>query len=309
MSGGKGGSKSTTTSSVSVPKYLENELQYGLSESRSLYDQGAPSYYSGQTYADFTPDQISAMNATRERATNGSPLVQSAQDLTQKTINGDFLNNNPYLDQIMERYGAKANSQALSTFNKAGRLGSGANVAAAGQAITDATMPFLMQNYQNERGLQQNAVNAATGLADYDYKDLAALSGVGDAQQQQDQRGIDEDVARYQYEAQAPSNWLDQYLARVNGSGANNLTTTTQTEQTKKSGGLGSVLGTALALGSMFVPGGQFASFGSSIGGGLSSFLGGLGASGAATGAAGLTSTGLSGFGGASNAMKSFVFK
>lgn len=273
MSGSKG-SKSTT-STVSVPKYLDTELQNGVAQSRDLYDQGAPAYYPGQTVAGFTPTQTAAQNATIARATDGSPLVNDAQTLADNTINGQYLNDNPYLDQLMQTYGAKANATANSTFNKSGRLGSGANVATAGQAISDATLPYLFQNYQNERGLQNSAMGQAPTLANQDYKDLSALSAVGDAQQTQNQANINADMTKYNYNAEAPSNWLDQYLSRINGSGANKLTTTNQT--TSQSSGLGSTIGAGLALGSMFVPGGQFAGLGSSIGGGLSSALGGLG--------------------------------
>jgi len=256
--GGKGGKKQTSTSTVAVPKYLEDRLKQGVWESQRLYEQGAPEFFAGQTYADFTDPQIAAQQGTIERATNGSPLVAGAQDLTQRTINGEYLNNNPYLDQIMERYGAKANSMALGSFNKSGRLGSSANVAASQQAIGDATLPYLFQNYQQERQNQIGASQFAPSLADYDYRDLAALSGVGEIQQAQNQLGIDEARSRYEYDQMAESNWLDQYLARINGSAANNLTTQTQTQKTG-GGGLGSVLGSALSIGSMFVPGGQLA--------------------------------------------------
>jgi hypothetical protein len=246
---GKKGS-STTSSTVKVPEYLDKELQYGLGQARNLYNKGAPKFFSGQTYANFNPLQTEALDATAARARDGSPLIDASQDLTQRTINGEFLNNNPYLDQLLERYGAKANQQVLGSFNASGRMGSGANTQTAIQAVSDATLPYLFENYQNERGLQTQASQFAPSLAATDYQDLAALSGVGDVYQEQDQRGIDEAMARYNYDANAPSAWLDQYMSRVNGSGANNLTTQTQT--TKQKAGLGSVLGTALSIGTMF---------------------------------------------------------
>lgn len=293
MSGGGKGSKkssSTSTQTVEVPEYLERELRYGLSESRDLYDQGAPEFFPDQTYADLTPEQLQAIDLTKARATNGSPLVQGAQDLTQRTIEGEFLNSNPYLDQILDRYAAKANQQVLGSFNKSGRLGSGANVAVSQQAIADATLPFLFQNYENERGRQVQASQFAPSLADYDYRDIQALSSAGDILQAQDQLGIEDARARYEYNAEAPSKWLDQYLDRVNNSGANNLTTTTTNtvSKQKSGGGFGSVLGTALSIGSMFVPGGQFAALGS-MGAGLGSAAG----FGLSTGGQGLLSGGL----------------
>lgn len=307
MSNSKGTKQ--TTSSVTVPQYLDNDLQYGLSQATNLYNQGAPAYYPGQTVAGFTPTQTAAQDATIARATNGSPVVNAADNLATNTINGDYLNDNPYLNQLMASAGAQANSQALGTFNKAGRLGSGANVATAGSAITNATLPYLFQNYQNERGLQNSAMDEAPTLANQDYTNLSALNAVGDTQQQQNQSNINADMTKYNYNAQAPENWLDQYLQQVNGSGANALKTTT-TDQTQQSG-LGSILGGGLTLASLFSPGGMFAGLGSSAADGLSSLLGGLGAAGgagAATGAAGLTSTGLSGFGSSVAGPASYAF-
>lgn len=274
--GGKG--KKTQTSSVSVPEYLDRELQYGVGESRRLYDQGAPTYFPGSTYAGFTPAQMAAQSGTLQRAADGSPLVGAAQDLTQQTINGDFLNGSPYLDDLLARYGAKANSMVQGGFNKSGRLGSGANVATATQAVGDSVLPYLFSNYQAERGMQQNAAAMAPTLAAEDYKDLAAMSSVGEAQQAQDQLGINDAMSRYDYEANAEGNWLNEYLNRINSSKANDLKTTTQTQS--GGGGLGSALGSALGIASMFVPGGQFAGLG-----GLASFgskglsFGGLGQS------------------------------
>lgn len=280
---GKGSKTSSQTTKVEVPEYLESELRYGLGEARKLYDEGAPSYYPGQTYADLDPVQLEALQLTEDRARGGSPLVSGSQDLTQRTIEGEFLEGNPHLDQMLQTYGQKAATMATGSANVAGRMGSGSNVRTASNAITDATLPFLFQNYENERGRQVDASRFAPSLAQGDYSDIMALSGVGDIYQSQEQQSIDDAVARYSYEEAGGSEnaWLDQYLNRINASGANALTTQTGTTKSK-SGGLGSVLGSALSIGSMFVPGGQFAGLGSSAGFGLKTggqglFSGGLG--------------------------------
>lgn len=293
--GGKGGgsSKSTSTQTVTVPSYLSNEYQYGVNQSRDLYDQGAPAYYPGQTVAGFTPTQLAAQNSTIARASNGSPLVGAAQDYLTNTINGDNLNGNPYLDDLMKTYAAKANSQVNGQFNASGRLGSGSNVATASKAISDATLPYLFQNYQNERGLQQGAAGMAPALANQDYIDLSALGQVGDVQQQQNQAGINADVDRYNYTQNAPSNWLDQYLNRINQSGAGRLTTTTGEQTTKSGGGSGGLLGalgTGLSLAATLGSGGALAPLTMGLGGGLA----GLGASGLGSSLMGMAASSIS---------------
>lgn len=266
----KGGSKSTST--VSVPKYLENELKYGLSEARSLYDQGAPEYYSGQTYANFDPLQEEAMQGTVDLARAGSPLVKSAQGYIQSTLDTPS-GQNPYLDSMLEKYARTASAQTMANFNKSGRFGSGANVATAGQAISDATLPYLFQQYNQDNANKFQAAQMAPSMAEYDFNNLNRIASVGDVRQSMAQQAIDEDINRYNYNQNAQSNWLDQYLARVNSSKANDLTTTTQ--KTKSSP---NVLGAALSLGTMAMgmPVGMGAGLGGAMGLGSSTVGGTL---------------------------------
>ena len=273
----KGGGSTSSTTKVEVPEYLEDELKYGLEEARRLYDVGAPEYYPDQTYANLDPVQLEALKATEDRARSGSPLVSTAQDLTQKTMEGAYLEGNPYLDNLLQTYGQKAATMATGSSNVAGRMGSGSNVATATNAVTDATLPYLFQNYENERGRQVQASQYAPSLAQGDYSDISALMGVGDINQAQEQQEIDDAISRYSYDIQGEGSWLDSYLSRVNQSGSNQLVTQTQTDKESGGGGLGQALGTALSIGAMFVPGGQFAALGTAVGGGLSSALGGFG--------------------------------
>lgn len=267
MSGGKGGGSSSQTTKVEVPEYLENELQYGVQQARRDYRKGAPDYYPGQTYADFDPMQLEALNGTANLARTGSPLVQSAQTAVQDILNTPP-GQNPYLDGMLKKLAANANAQVNDQFIAAGRTGSGANVATATQSITDAQLPYLLDQFNTDRNMQLQAAGIAPNLADYDFQNLSRIGTVGDAFQAQTQQGINEDIDRFNYDQTKDSAWLDKYLARINGSAANNLTTQTTTQE-KSGGGLSSILGSALGIGSMFVPGGQFAGIGSSIGSAL----------------------------------------
>lgn len=288
MSGGKGGKSSTQTSTTTSapPDYLDSQLRYGTSQIRADYDAGPNPLYPYSTIKGFDPLQMEAAQGTVDLARAGSPLVKSAQTLIQDTLDGKFVGGNPYLDDLLATYGTKAASASNAIFNKSGRLGSGANATNAAKAVSDATLPYLFDQYNTERNNQYQAAQLAPGMANLDFENLNRIAAVGDARQTMDQAKLDEEVARWQYENGGGDDMnLDQYLQRIYGSPGFQYGTETNTTTSKqKGGGLGSVLGTALSLGSMFVPGGQFAGMGLGMGGGLSGILGGLGASNAAFG-------------------------
>jgi len=287
MSGGKGGKKTTSTQTVSVPPYLESEIRFGLEKARERYNQGVPEYFEDQTYAGFDPLQTEAMDQTVDLARKGSPLITGAQGFTQGVLDA-VPGQNPYLDQMLAKLTADANSRVMGSFNASGRLGSGANVATSSKAVADAALPYLFNQYNTDVENKFRASALAPSLYEQDFINLNKIASVGDVKQSMTQNAIDEALARWQYETNAPDALLDQYLNRIAESPANNLTTTTNIQKTSGGSKLGSILGTALSIGSMFVPGGQFAALGG---------LGGMGSAmgfGLSTGGQGLFSGGLS---------------
>jgi len=276
MSSGKGKKTSTQTQTVELPPYLTNELKYGIEESRRLYDEGVPAYFEGPSYAGFDPLQQEAMNRTLDMARQGSPLVDKAQGFVGSTLDTPS-GQNPYLDQYLQKIARETNAVVQSNFNKSGRLGSGANAATAGRAITEAQLPFLFSQYNQDNANKFQAAGMAPGLAEQDYIDVNRIGTVGDAQQGMSQNAINDALQKWQYETNGDATLLDQYLSRINDSGANALTTTTNMTQTKGGGGLGSVLGSALSLASMFTPAGPLAGLGAAGGFGIGSALQGLG--------------------------------
>lgn len=264
----KGGSQ-TQTSQVKVPAYLENELKYGIGESRRLYDQGPGSYE--ELFAGLDPLQEEAMQGILAQARGGTSQYNSAKDFIQQTLDSQS-GQNPYLQQMMDIQGRQANNAIMSQFNSGGRFGSGANAAAAAKAITEATTPLMFDQYNKDQAMKFQAANMAQQFSDYDYANLGKIASVGDVYQQMAQSRLD-------YDANKEGAWLDQYMARINGSAANNLKTTTQTTNSG-GGGLMSILGPALMIGGMFASGGAL---NPGTAGGLSQLLGfGSAASGAA---------------------------
>jgi hypothetical protein len=290
MSSGKSKTQTTTQTSA-PPAYIENQLKFGTDEARRLYEQGAPGFFPGQTYAGFTPQQEQALNLTEQRALSGSPLTREAQNQLQRTLSGEFLNANPYLDAQInaatrgttQRFAETVMPSVQSSLGRAGRYGSNASTQqlftnaqrTLAQQLADTEANIRGANYQNERQMMNAAIGQAPGLAAQDYADFGKLAMVGEQRQAMNQAGIDEAMARYQYENTIDQDQLDQFLARITGISpqAGQIGTTVAPRQGSNT--FGQLLGLAGTLGGAALGGPIGASIGGSLGGAVG---GGFGA-------------------------------
>lgn len=258
-------STQTTTSTTEPPSYIREPLKYGLSEAQRLYDAGSPAFFSGQTYAGFTPQQEQALQLTQDRAMAGSPLVRTAQEQLQRTLSGEFLNANPYLDPMVDAATRGARQSFTETVmpsiqSSLGRSGRYGNNAATQQLYTNAQRTLAQQladteanirgqAYGVERQLMNAAIGQAPALAEQDYADLGKLAAVGEQRQAMEQAGINEAMQRYQYENTIDQQMLDQFLARVTGASGAAGNTTTQVAPKQGSSPFSQMLGLGATLG------------------------------------------------------------
>ncbi|MFG1413976.1 hypothetical protein V5G24_23015 [Xanthobacter sp. VTT E-85241] len=279
----------TTTSTVAPPGWIGDQQQFALDQARSLYDQGAPAFYPGQTYADLSPETSQAMGLATDRAVNGSPAVRDAQGNVTDTLNGAYLNANPYLNDAIDianqgtvrGYQDSIFPTIASGSARSGRYGSGlyadaqdsARTALAGQ-LSDTSTTMANQNYMQERQNQLAAAGLAPALANQDYTDISALGQVGAQKEAQAQKGIDESMARYSYDANSQGDALNQFLQRLGLVTPGAGTTSTNTQPVQGSNALGQVLGLA-ATGAGYYFGGP--SGGAAAGGAANSLFGGGG--------------------------------
>jgi hypothetical protein len=217
-----GGTQVTTTN---PPAYQLPYLQEGLGGARGLFQQGGPQQYGGNTVVPFSPQSEAAMQGIEQRAAGGSPVMQGAQSHVTDTLGGKFLNQgNPYLDTAIKRAADTSYNTLTSQFARAGR---NVNAAAPLQAdmLTDITSRMYGDAYDAERNRQTQALAYASPLAEADYRDLAALQGVG--QQVEGKAGeiIGDNVSRWNYDQQRPGNTLDDFLRRVSGNIGSQSTT------------------------------------------------------------------------------------
>lgn len=314
--GGK--QKSTSSTTVNVPEWalgsLKQALQMGTDAANIPYEA-----YTGERLAGFTPDELRAQGMTEDMIGRYTNQYNQASDImnqvAQSGLNGfsqDYLNQymNPYQENVLDvakRRSLENYSQQMNDFNaKAAQTssfgGSRTGLAQAQmqrdfqQNLADQDTLGLANNYnqaltQANLGMQR-AATGAQGLASlagqqygYDLSDISALSAVGESQRAMNQAGLDLDYENWATEKAYPYQQA-QFLQSIASPIAGQVSGQTQT-QTQKSGG--SLLGTAIGLGSMAMgipgvsaamgglAGGASAGLGMGFGtaSGLNSFFGG----------------------------------
>lgn len=233
----------------------------------------APGYYPGQTIADQSPETIQAQNMITQRATQGSPVMNTANGYLSKVLNGDFIGANPYLDSQFKRGADQVQARVNSAFAGGGRSGSGINQEVMTREMGNLANDVYGNAYENERQRMQQGLLFAPQAANQDYADALQLANVGQAKEGRTQDVINADIAKYNYQAQLPLNALANYQQLVSGNYGGS-TTMTQPYYSNRGAGM---LGTGLGL----LSGASMLSGMGAFGGGglLSSLFGGAGAS------------------------------
>jgi hypothetical protein len=296
----------TTTQTSSVDPALLPYLTQGLQRAQSLFLTGQqPEFFPGQTYVSPSAATTESIAQQEALARQQSPVLQQAQQAYQaslgqvgQTAAGGFLNANPYQQAMMEaatRPLTQQFSQSVlpgisSLYSRSGRLGSGAMERALGTAteaygrsLGDITSNIAGTQYQQERGLQQQAQLQQAQLAGlapqfYGQQFLPSqtLAQVGAQQEAIAAQPLQEQLARYQFGQQLPYQQLQGYLSSVYGTPLGSYGTQTTNAPTYQNRGAG-VLGGAIAgglggyaLGQAFPSiGGTYGGLGGAVAGGL----------------------------------------
>jgi hypothetical protein len=279
---------------------------YGQAENLYQNPQNFPQYYPGQQVAPLTGQQNSAINNAVNLGMGSNPLMSSASNQLQSTVNGDYLNSNPVYNDLegyangsmlsadnpyfqgMAQQIANAVTPAVnSSFESAGRYGSGAHANALSSALSNEIGNLAYQNYGQGQQNQISAANTlgntyqneraqqlqAAMLAPQSYN--AQLQGANTAlsasaiPQQQQQNEINAAMNAYNYNQNLPYQMNQQYLGLLTSNPFSTSSTSQPYYTNQAAGALGGAMSGAL-LGSQIMPG-----VGTAIGGGLG-LLGGL---------------------------------
>jgi len=296
----------TTTQTSSVDPALLPYLTQGLQRAQSLFLTGQqPEFFPGQTYVSPSAATTESIAQQEALARQQSPVLQQAQQAYQaslgqvgQTAAGGFLNANPYQQAMMEAATRPLTQQFSQTvlpgisslYSRSGRLGSGSMERALGTAteaygrsLGDITSNIAGSQYQQERGLQQQAqlaqaqlAGAAPSFYGQQFLPSQTLAQVGAQQEAIAAQPLQEQLARYQFGQQLPYQQLQGYLSSVYGTPLGSYgtqTTNAPTYQNRGAGILGGGIAGGLggyALGQAFPQiGGTYGALGGSVLGGL----------------------------------------
>jgi len=217
MSGGGGGGDTTTVQKADPWGGQQPYLTYGFQQAKNLYNTGGPQYFPNSTVTPFSPQSELALQLTQNRALAGSPVTTAAQGEATKTLNGGYLNNNPYLDSMYNQAAGDITSRVNGAFGQAGRTGSGINQQVLADSLGSTYNNIYGSNYNNERNRMEQTLALAPQTSGMDYADLDRLGGVGSAIDQQSQANLTDQMNRYNYQQNLPEQNLQRYIAAIQG--------------------------------------------------------------------------------------------
>ena len=253
-----------TTTTSTIDPTIQPFLTYGLTEAQKLYQGGGPQYYGGQTYVGPSETTQTGLQALEARASQGNPLLRSAQGQLQNTIQGGFLQGNPFFQGAFQPAAQAAQTRFEQTLgdvgsaaSKAGRYGGGAMQTlqdrASGQfakSLSDTAGALAYQNYADERARQQAATMAAPAMASADYQDIQNMLAAGQAREGYTGAQQQADIARFNFLQNQPQQNLQNYLSLVYGNPLGRVASST-TSGAADTSTLQNLLGGAAVLGGL----------------------------------------------------------
>lgn len=222
-SGGKGGNSGTQeVEQRSIPwPGQQPYLRYQYQQAQDLPLQ-QPYPFPG--FVPFSPTTTAAMDATTQRALQGSPLLPAAQQQNLATMQGDYLHGGPGFNRAFEAARRTISPLVRGGFERAGRFGGGLSQEAETRALGDAFAGL----YGQERGRQMTATGMAPALAEQDYGDIGRLFSVGGMQEAKAGEALADAMQRFNVQQQAPYARLGAQIPAISGGFPGGTTTTQQ---------------------------------------------------------------------------------
>jgi len=242
----------TVQTSREPPEFQKPFLEEIFQGAQNLYQSDVPQYFPESTVVEFAPETELALEATTNRALQGSELQRLGRDQMQSTLRGDYVQeNNPFLAAAFNSAANLVTPRVNSQFAGAGRYGSGAAAGEMTRQLGDIAANMSYQNYQTERNRQQQAMQLAPQYSQMDYMDANTLARVGGAREAQAQAQLQDSINRFNFEQQREAQKLGTYLGLVGGGYGFEQTGSEPIYYNPVAGGIGGALAGA-QLGSYF---------------------------------------------------------
>lgn len=251
MSGGGG----TTTTSSDPWSGQQGALKY-LYGDRGAQGLQEREFFPGSTVIPQSEETLGALDAQTQRATYGSPVEWAAQNQLGSTLSGDYLYGGPGFNAAFDAAQRRITPAVQGQFERAGRFGGGLAQEAETKALSDSFAGL----YNQERQRQMGGLGFAPSISGLDYRNIGALSAVGQQREAFEREKLGEDIARHDFAQNEPYNRL-QFQSGIIQGGFPGGQTTTPYYQNRLAGGIGGAmtgLGAMGGLASMtggYVPG------------------------------------------------------
>ena len=214
---------------VAIP-YIES----GFKEAANLYNNNTPQYYTGQTQAGFTPDQLTAQQGIRDFATQGAPSIMNpALSAYQQGTSANMLDvaNNPYVNNMAQAAADRAMSSLQPEMANirsgaimSGGYGGGRQGIAEGNAMAaaaDSANQAAAQIYGNAYGQglsnQLGTMGQTGALMGAGFQPYANLALSGEQQQLREQALIADAQAAHDFNMNLPYQKFQNYQAGIAG--------------------------------------------------------------------------------------------
>ena len=242
----------TTSTNREPPAFQKPFLEEIFQGAQDLYRSDVPQYFPESTVVDFAPETELALEASTNRALQGSELQRLGRDQMEATLRGDYMaEGNPFMEAAFNSAANLVTPRVASQFAGAGRYGSGAAVGEMTRQLGNLAGNMAFQNYQTERNRQQQAMQLAPQYAQQDYLDANTLARIGSAREAQAQSQLQDQINRFNFEQQKEAQKLGTYLGLVGGGYGFNQTGAEPIYFNPVAGGIGGALAGA-QLGSTF---------------------------------------------------------
>lgn len=219
MAGGGGGQ--TTTNSVDAR--FSPLIDYATQTAAKLNSTGYTPY-TGQRFAGVNQAQQDGLNMIQDRATNGDPTMDQAQQTLQQTLKGG--NTNPYLDSMVQKAqsGVMSNMGALQA--RSGSFGNSGVAEQGAKQMGDIATSMYGNAYAGDRANQMQALGMAQSYGNQQYNDAAQLMKAGEFSQQQAQQNNDFAFNQFQDKQNQPYKNMAAYSGLLGSSGSTGSSTT-----------------------------------------------------------------------------------
>lgn len=291
---GGGGSSGGTSTTIQKSEPWEGQKPYLedlYAKAKGAYGQMNKTPWQGPLSVGLSPEQSQSVALLKGQVPGLTNIGQPTIDLAQSQIRGDFLRpeTNPYLRgtvdaafrPVMETFSNSIVPSLQYDSIRSGAYGGEQDKDLRVQASSDLTRnlgdlssQIYLQNYANERAIQQQAPGMLSAGVDLNQIAPTLLSQVGEITQGESARMLEDQIRRHELEQMAPwlgLNELSQLYGNVIPGGGTSSTSGRVGRTSALTGGLSGALGGA-AAGTAILPG--WGTAGGAILGGLAGLFG-----------------------------------